>query len=50
MRKIEGARLRNVLLNVAGKYSKSKKETFSALGARAGDVINWTARIAGGAK
>ena len=50
MKQFENARLRNVLIDVGGKYSRAKKTTFAELGAQAGDVLDWTVRIAGGAK
>ena len=50
MRRMAKARLRNVLLNVAGKYTSSRSTTFQELGAKAGDVIDWTARLCGGAR
>ena len=50
MRKLEGARLRHVMVNIRGKYSTSKTASFFELGAEAGDIVSWTVRIAGGAK
>ena len=36
-----------MLFAVGGHYSKWKKKSFAELGARAGDIIDWTARITG---
>ena len=36
-----------MLFAVGGHYSKWKKKSFAELGARAGDIIDWTIRITG---